>query len=149
MNKTRIVVVGGSQTNMGIQLAHLPAPGETELGGAFDMAAGGKGANQAVAAARAGSMVTFVACVGCDIFGDQALAELKTDKIDTDHVARHATARSGVALSYIDRTSGESCTAVATGGEWRVEHRRRREGGEGDRQCAYGFTATRNPVGGD
>ena len=115
MDKIRIVVVGGSQTDMAIKLAHLPAPGGTEFGGAFSMAAGGKGANQAVAATRAGGAVTFVACVGRDIFGDQALAGLKTDKIDTDHVARHATAMSGVALISIDRTSGETCTAVASG----------------------------------
>ena len=67
MKDVRIVVVGSSNTDMVIQLDHLPAPGETELGGAFSMAAGGKGANQAVGAARAGGAVTMVACVGQDV----------------------------------------------------------------------------------
>jgi hypothetical protein len=64
MNKTKIVVVGSSNTDMTIRLAHLPVPGETEIGGDFSMAAGGKGANQAVGAARAGGSVTLVARVG-------------------------------------------------------------------------------------
>ena len=115
MNKIRIVVVGSSNTDLVIRLAHLPAPGETELGGAFSMAAGGKGVNQAVAAARAGGTVTLVACIGRDNFGDQALAGFKTDKIDTDHIARHATAKSGVALIYLDHKSGENYMAVASG----------------------------------
>ena len=115
MKDVRIVVVGSSNTDMVIQLDHLPAPGETELGGAFSMAAGGKGANQAVGAARAGGAVTMVACVGQDVFGDQALAGFKTDGIDVKHVSRHPTAKSGVALIYVDKTSGENCIAVASG----------------------------------
>ena len=115
MNRICIVVVGSSNTDMVIQLSHMPAPGETELGGAFSMAAGGKGANQAVGAARAGGAVTMVACVGRDVFGDQAVAGFKSDKIDIAHVARHPTAKSGVALIYVDKTSGENCIAVASG----------------------------------
>lgn len=61
MAKQSIVVVGSSNTDMVIQLDRIPRPGETILGGKFVMAAGGKGANQAVAAARAGGDVTFVA----------------------------------------------------------------------------------------
>jgi ribokinase len=115
MKNIRIVVVGSSNTDMVIQLPHLPAPGETELGGAFSMAAGGKGANQAVGAARAGGAVTMVACVGRDVFGDQAVAGFKADEIDIEHVVRHPTAKSGVALIYVDKTSGENCIAVASG----------------------------------
>ena len=74
MSKKSIVVVGSSNTDMVIQLDRIPRPGETILGGRFVMAAGGKGANQAVAAARAGGDVTFVARVGRDMFGDKALA---------------------------------------------------------------------------
>ena len=62
MNKN-IVVVGSSNTDMIVAMDHIPAPGETVLGGDFSTAAGGKGANQAVAAARAGGTVTFVARV--------------------------------------------------------------------------------------
>jgi ribokinase len=115
MKKVRIVVVGSSNTDMVIQLPHLPAPGETELGGAFSTAAGGKGANQAVGASRAGGAVTMVACVGRDVFGDQAVAGFKADKIDSEYVVRHPTAKSGVALIYVDKTSGENCIAVASG----------------------------------
>ena len=67
MNKS-IVVIGSTNTDMVIKTDHLPAPGETILGGTFFMNAGGKGANQAVAAARLGGAVTFVAKTGIDIF---------------------------------------------------------------------------------
>ncbi len=69
----KIVVVGSSNTDMVVSVPRMPGPGETVLGGTFFMAAGGKGANQAVAAARAGGAVTFVACVGKDAFGEQAV----------------------------------------------------------------------------
>ena len=69
-----IVVVGSSNTDMIIKLDRIPRPGETILGGEFVTAAGGKGANQAVGAARAGGKVTFIARVGRDMFGDQAVA---------------------------------------------------------------------------
>ena len=72
MNRSRIVVVGSSNTDMVVKGARLPAPGETVTGGQFTMAAGGKGANQAVAAARLGAEVTLVAKLGQDIFGDTA-----------------------------------------------------------------------------
>jgi sugar/nucleoside kinase (ribokinase family) len=71
---SRIVVVGSSNTDMIIKAAKIPRPGETILGGEFLMAAGGKGANQAVAATRAGSRVTLVARVGDDMFGAWAVS---------------------------------------------------------------------------
>jgi len=79
MKPRRIVVVGSSNTDMIVQLKRLPRPGETLLGGHFAMAAGGKGANQAVSAARAGGEVTFVARVGRDLFGEQAIAGFVKD----------------------------------------------------------------------
>jgi ribokinase len=115
MKDVRIVVVGSSNTDMVIQLDHLPVPGETELGGDFSMAAGGKGANQAVGAARAGGKVTMVARVGRDVFGDQAIAGFRADGIDVEHVIRDGSAKSGVALIYVDKSSGENCIAVASG----------------------------------
>ena len=68
----RILVVGSSNTDMVIKTEHLPAPGETVLGGTFFMNPGGKGANQAVAVARLGGNVRFVCKLGDDIFGRQA-----------------------------------------------------------------------------
>ena len=85
---SKVVVIGSSNTDMIIQLDHLPRPGETVLGGEFHTAAGGKGANQAVAAARAGGCVTFVARIGQDMFGEQAIAGFEQDGIDVDYVQR-------------------------------------------------------------
>ena len=88
---TSVLVVGSSNTDMIIRVPRIPRPGETILGGEFTMAAGGKGANQAVAAARAGGQVTFVARVGDDNFGAQAMTAFKADGINTRFVA-HAPA---------------------------------------------------------
>ncbi len=110
----RIVVVGSSNTDMVIKLDRLPRPGETLLGGKFVTAAGGKGANQAVGAARAGGRVTFVARVGRDIFGDQAIAGFRREGIDVRHVLRDDKAPSGVALIFVGG-SGENSIAVAGG----------------------------------
>ena len=114
MAKKNIVVVGSSNTDMIIQLDRIPKPGETILGGEFSMAAGGKGANQAVAAARAGGSVTFVARVGRDMFGDQAVAGFVKDGIQTDFVFRDKSAPSGVALIFVAK-DGENSIAVASG----------------------------------
>ena len=109
-----IVVVGSSNTDMIIKLDRIPRPGETILGGAFVTAAGGKGANQAVGAARAGGQVTFIARVGQDMFGDQAVAGFATDGINVDHVSRDKTNPSGVALIFVAK-DGENSIAVAGG----------------------------------
>lgn len=109
-----IVVVGSSNTDMIIQAARIPRPGETILGGEFTMAAGGKGANQAVAAARAGGQVTFVARVGDDIFGRQAIEGFVNDGINCDHVTKDAEAPSGVALIFV-AADGENSIGVASG----------------------------------
>ena len=114
MSKKQIIVVGSSNTDMIIKLDHIPRPGETILGGEFVTAAGGKGANQAVAAARAGGKVTFVARVGRDMFGDQAIAGFVKEKINTDHVSRDKSRPSGVALIFVAK-DGENSIAVAGG----------------------------------
>ena len=82
----RIVVVGSANTDMVIGGRSLPQPGETVLGGTFWMASGGKGANQAVAAARLGGDVGFVARVGNDLFGERALRDYAAEGIDTTYV---------------------------------------------------------------
>jgi ribokinase len=114
MTKNSILVVGSSNTDMIIKVEHIPKPGETILGGEFAMAAGGKGANQAVGAARAGGDVTFIARLGQDIFGDQALAGFVADGINVDYVVRDRTSPSGVALIFVGQ-NGENSIAVASG----------------------------------
>lgn len=114
MSAPRIVVVGSSNTDMIIQLERIPRPGETILGGEFSIAAGGKGANQAVAAARAGGSVDFVACVGEDMFGQQAVVGFEKDGINVVNVVRHSSSPSGVALIFVDQ-KGENSIAVASG----------------------------------
>ncbi len=110
----RVVVVGSSNTDMILQMARIPRPGETILGGAFSMAAGGKGANQAVGAARAGGQVSFVARVGRDMFGDQAIRGFKAEGIDVAHVVQDERAASGVALIFV-ASDGENSIGVASG----------------------------------
>jgi len=110
----RVLVVGSSNTDMIIRVPRIPRPGETILGGEFTMAGGGKGANQAVAAARAGGRVTFVARVGDDVFGERALAGFVADGIDTRFVLRTSGAASGVALIDVD-DRGENSISVASG----------------------------------
>lgn len=111
---SRLVVVGSSNTDMVIRVPQLPAPGETVLGGTFSTAGGGKGANQAVAAARAGGDASLVACVGRDAFGDAALAAFAAAGINTDHCVVDPQAPSGVAQILVD-AQGENSIAVAPG----------------------------------
>lgn len=92
----------------------LPKPGETILGGTFLMNAGGKGANQAVAAARLGGNVTFVAKVGNDIFGKQSIKGLKNENINTEFVFIDNKNPSGTALIMVNE-EGENCIVVAPG----------------------------------
>ena len=110
----RIVVVGSSNTDMIIKVPHVPVPGETIIGGTFSTAAGGKGANQAVAAVRAGGDVTFVARVGEDMFGQKAKDGFVKDNINVDHVLNDKDAPSGVALIFVGE-DGENSIAVASG----------------------------------
>jgi len=110
----RIAVLGSSNTDMIVKLPSLPAPGETVIGGTFSMAAGGKGANQAVAAARAGGTVTFISRVGRDTFGESALAGFLKEGLDTGHISLDPSAASGIALILVDR-EGENSIGVASG----------------------------------
>ena len=119
MVKKSIVVVGSSSTDMTIKLDRLPRPGETILGGRFVTAPGGKGANQAVAAARAGGHVSFIARVGCDSFGDQCVAGFIKDHIDVQHLVRDKKAPSGIALIFVAE-DGENAIAVAQGSNGRL-----------------------------
>ncbi len=117
--KPRILVVGSSNTDMIIKVPQIPRPGQTLLGREFLTAAGGKGANQAVGAARAGGNVTFIARVGSDMFGDQAVAGFARDQINVSYISRDPRTPSGVALIFV-ATNGENCIGVAGGANSRL-----------------------------
>ena len=119
MKKISIIVVGSSNTDMIIKLDRIPRPGETILGGEFVTAAGGKGANQAVAAARAGGKVTLIARVGHDMFGEESIAGFRRAGINLNHIVRDAAAPSGVALIFVAK-DGENSIAVASGANGRL-----------------------------
>jgi len=114
MARPRIVVVGSSNTDLTVIAGRLPEVGETVLGGRLVQAGGGKGANQAVAAARAGADVTFVARTGDDEFGRAMIESLRREGIDTACMVTDARAASGVALIMVD-SAGENLIAVAPG----------------------------------
>ena len=109
-----IIVIGSSNTDMVVKTSHLPVGGETVLGGDFFMNAGGKGANQAVAAARYGNRVVFVAKTGDDLFGQQVRESMKQDGIVTDYVFVDKEHPSGVALITVN-SEAENCIVVASG----------------------------------
>lgn len=109
----KVIVIGSSNTDMVVRSEHLPRPGETVLGGAFMMAGGGKGANQAVAVAKMGHPVIFAAAVGKDIFGEEAAARYADYGIDTSYIVRKDTP-SGVALILVD-SSAQNSISVALG----------------------------------
>jgi len=114
MNRPSVIVVGSANTDLVVRAPRLPCPGETVTGGEFRIVAGGKGANQAMAASRAGARVTFIACIGGDDFGDAAVAGLRREKIDTRYVVRNKQVPSGVALIMVD-ARGENLISVARG----------------------------------
>jgi len=109
-----IVVIGSSNTDMVIKADHLPAAGETILGGTFFMNHGGKGANQAVAAARLGGNVIFIAKTGNDFLGQQATKIFEKENINTSHILTDPALPSGVALITVDK-NGENNIVVAPG----------------------------------
>ena len=112
--KPKILVIGSSNTDMIVKVPKIPQPGQTVLGGEFITAAGGKGANQAVGAARAGGDVTLIARVGDDMFGRRAVEGFQKDGICVDHVVRCPQSPSGVALIFV-AAGGQNSIAVAPG----------------------------------
>lgn len=114
-----VVVVGSSNTDMIIRVDRVPRPGETLLGGEFSTAPGGKGANQAVAAARAGGRVAFVARLGRDTLGDAALEGFRKEGMELAHVVRDGAHPSGVALIFVG-SDGENSIGVAGGANYEL-----------------------------
>lgn len=113
MKQGKILVIGSSNTDMTVKVKRLPHPGETVLGTSFLMGAGGKGANQAVAAKRLGGDVSFVCKVGCDIFGDNSIGHYRAEGLSTDGILR-STLPSGIALIPVDEEA-ENSIVVASG----------------------------------
>ncbi len=120
MDLNKIVVIGSCNTDMVITTDQLPKPGETVLGRNFKMFSGGKGANQAVAAARLGGNVSFVAKIGDDLFGRQSIEKYKEEGIDVRHIFLDTQLPTGVALITVDQ-NGENSIAVASGANAALE----------------------------
>lgn len=110
----KIVVVGSANTDFVLGVPELPSRGETVLGNQFRVVRGGKGANQAVAAARLGADVTFVARLGTDTLGNEALAAYREEGIRTDFIIQDPGVHSGVALILVN-PNGENMIAVGPG----------------------------------
>jgi ribokinase len=118
-NTGTIVVIGSINVDLVVRVASLPRPGETVLGGRFASVPGGKGANQAVAAARAGGHTTFVARVGDDSMGRAAIDAFRAEGIKTDFISITPHCPTGVALILVD-AAGENSIAVAGGANDRL-----------------------------
>ncbi len=116
----KILVIGSSNTDMVVQSPRLPIPGETVLGGQFVMNPGGKGANQAVAAARLGGSVRLLTKLGEDLFGQQTISRLQMERILTDYILIDPNYPSGVALITVDER-GENSIVVASGANMALE----------------------------
>ena len=112
--KNKVVVVGSYNTDMTIKSKKLPGPGETVIGGHFSTGGGGKGANQAIAAARIGAEVTFVARVGNDLLGSEGIKRLNEEHINTKYIYRDNELPTGVAFIVVD-DKGENSIVVASG----------------------------------
>ena len=113
-NSNPIFVIGSINTDMVAMTEVLPSPGETVMGREFMMTAGGKGANQAVAAARMGGDVTMIGRLGNDVFAEQSIKRLKSENINCEFITKDTEKSSGVALISVDQ-NGENHIVVAPG----------------------------------
>jgi ribokinase len=113
----KILVIGSTNVDFLIKSDRLPAFGETVTNGIFMQNFGGKGANQAVGAARAGGNVTFVTCLGEDLYAEELLRNFKKDKIDTRFVFKAASTATGSALIMLD-SNGNNYLSVAPGSNY-------------------------------
>jgi ribokinase len=111
----KIVVIGSSNTDMVVSSPKMPAPGETIIGGEFNVFPGGKGANQSVAAARANAEVIFIAKVGDDDFAKNSIKGYEADNINTDYIISDPVTPSGVAVIIVEEATGQNSIVVASG----------------------------------
>src|SRR5438045_7792551 len=114
-NRPQVTVLGSLNMDISVTVPRLPEPGATVLGSAARFTPGGKGANQAVAAARLGASVHMAGCVGDDDFGRQLVAALREEKVDTSGVRVTDDAPTGLAMISVDQ-AGETIMTVAPGG---------------------------------
>ena len=112
---SKVIVVGSSNTDLVFETPKFPADGETVIGGDFEVISGGKGANQAVSAARAGANVLFLTKVGSDEFGSNAIAVYNSEGIDTSFIEKQKGVASGTAMIMVNQNSGENAIIVAPG----------------------------------
>jgi ribokinase len=119
MKKDKIVVIGSSNVDLLMKMDHLPEKGETVTDAEFFQVYGGKGANQAVAAARAGGKVAFVNCVGEDAYTPQMVQNYKNDGIDTSNMCSMKKIASGHALIMIGG-KGMNYLSVAPGANYKL-----------------------------
>jgi ribokinase len=129
-----ILVVGSLNMDLVVQVAHLPAPGETILGRDFHTIPGGKGANQAVAAARLGAQVAIVGRVGQDAFGKQLMENLRQEGVETTLVSVDESAPSGIATITLDE-QGQNSIVVASGANLHLSAEEVRRAGQNLTDC--------------
>jgi ribokinase len=141
----KIVVVGSSNTDLIIKVPEIPRPGETLLGGEFKTFPGGKGANQAVAAARAGGEVVFIAAVGDDAYGQEAIRGYKLDNINTEYIKICKGVPSGVAMITI-ADNGENAITVAPGANTRLKPEDLEEAEEPFQEAEYLLIQLETPL---
>ena len=110
----KVVVIGSSNIDMVAQVDHLPVPGETVGNARFMQTFGGKGANQAIAAARLGGSVTFITSLGNDLYANELKNHFQKEGIVTDYIFNAPDHPTGTALIFV-AGSGENCIAVAPG----------------------------------
>ncbi|MDY0927658.1 ribokinase [Pantoea trifolii] len=110
----KLAVLGSINADHILNLAHFPRPGETVIGKKYQIAFGGKGANQAVAAGRAGADIAFIACVGADDIGERIRQQLQQDRIDTAPVETVADESTGVAMIFVNG-EGENNIGIYSG----------------------------------
>jgi ribokinase len=114
-----IVVVGSLNADLVVRTPRFPRPGETVQGLDLATIPGGKGANQAVAAARLGASVAMIGCVGADSFGSLLIENLKQNHVDAAHVVRDGSAATGTAIIVVD-SSGQNSIVISPGANARV-----------------------------
>jgi ribokinase len=118
-NTPRICVVGSANVDLTFRTPRLPKPGETLAGHAFHLGMGGKGANQAVAAARLGAEVALIARVGNDTFGQEAIRRYRAEGLDATFVRQDANCPTGTAAIVVD-DAAENCIIVVAGANARL-----------------------------
>jgi ribokinase len=146
MNDAAILVIGSANVDLVVTAGQLPRPGETVLGHRFQTFSGGKGANQAVAAARAGGKVAMIARVGTDAFGTRLVGDLAASGVDTSAIG-YVDEPSGVAL-IVTAANGENAIVVAPGANTRLDEAAIDEAMSNMTQVGYVLAQLETPISG-